>query len=164
MPFARVPLALERSEADLTISFSTEALEGAAQALGPVALVDSVLITSLARSTRELPQLKGALVGRARGGCQDLAQRAELALRWTDISNFDSALRMLALGRLDGLCLTRDVLHHYSALASIERSRLGAEILVGQRPALLYVRRGLAPEVIAKLRVALARRSPVKAD
>lgn len=164
MPFARVPLALQRGEADVTISFSTPALDASAQALGTVALVDSVLITSADRSTRELSQLKGALVGRARGGCQDLAQRSELQLRWTEISNFESALRMLALGRMDGVCLTRDVLRYYSALASIERSRLGAEILVGQRPALLYVRRGLAPAVVAQLQAALAQRPPVRVD
>ncbi|MGN6827057.1 substrate-binding periplasmic protein [Paucibacter sp. M5-1] len=164
MPFARVPHALAQGEVELTIGFSTDALAAVSRPLGPVVWVESLVVMRPGSSATDLPQLQGALIGRARGGCQDLAQRVDLHLRLTDVSSFESALRMLALGRLDGLCLTRDVLHHYSAMASIERHRLGAEILVGQRPAMLYVRNDLAPDMVAKLRVALAKRRPIKLE
>jgi hypothetical protein len=45
VPFARIPLRLQHPEADLTISFATGALEQVAVPLGPVLLVDSLVVT-----------------------------------------------------------------------------------------------------------------------
>lgn len=164
LPFARIPLAIEHDEADLTISFATEALVQIAMPVGPVLRVDSVLVTSTARPAARLSQLQGASIGRARGGCQDLAQRADLGLKWVEVSGFDKGLRMLELGRLDGLCLTRDVLRHYLPALGIARAHLGPEIVVGHRVASLFARKALDPALVARLQAALSRRAPMQRD
>lgn len=164
LPFARIPLAIEHDEADLTIGFATEALAQVALPIGPVLRVDSVLVTSAARPAAQLTALQGALIGRARGGCQDLTQRSDLRLKWAEVSSFDKGLRMLELGRLDGLCLTRDVLRHYLPTLGIERAQLGPEIVLSQRVASLYARKALDPVLVAKMQAALARRAPMQRD
>lgn len=164
LPFARIPLALEQQRADITISFSTEALDQAAVALGPVLRVDSLIVTSVVRPARQLADLKDAQIGRARGGCQDLAKRADLHLRWTEVNGFENGLRMLEMGRLDGLCLTRDVLQHSLRSIGIKRSQLGPEIVVSQRTAFLYARKSLDPQIVARLQAAVSRRTPMLRD
>lgn len=163
-PFARIAPTLERREADLTISFATEALTQAALPLGPVLRVDSVVITRAGWPSSKLEGLEGAAIGRARGGCLDLAQQPRLNVRWTDINGFDKALRMLELGRLDGVCLTRDVLRRQLPPLGIAPAQLGPEILVGHRVALLFARKTLEPALLAQLRNTLAQRPPMQRD
>ncbi|MDN3920336.1 substrate-binding periplasmic protein [Roseateles violae] len=164
VPFARIPLLIGQDGSDMTISFATEALEAAAERLGTVMYVESLVVTSRARPASQLADLSGALIGRARGGCQDLRARDDLGLRWLDIKGFDNALKMLALGRLDGLCLTRDVLKHYAAVAEVERDSLGTEIVIGRRPVLVFVRKGLDAGTVDRLRNVLASRKPRSTD
>lgn len=163
-PFARIATTLAQNEADLTVSFPTEALSQAALPLGPVLRVDSIVVTRAGWPSNTVSGLDGALIGRARGGCLDLAQRPRLHLRWTEVSGFDKALRMLALGRLDAVCLTRDVLRHQLLQLDIERSQLGPEIVVGHRVAMLFARKTLDPAVLAQLQAALAQRPAMQRD
>lgn len=163
-PFARIASTLEQREADLTISFSTEALAQAALPLGPVLRIDSLVVTRAGWPSARLEGLDGALIARARGGCLDLAQRAELHIRWMDITGFDRALRMLELKRLDAVCLTRGVLRHQLQQLGINRTQLGPEIVVGHRVALLFARKTLEPALLARLRAALAQQPPMQSD
>ncbi|MDR7334511.1 transporter substrate-binding domain-containing protein [Roseateles asaccharophilus] len=163
-PFARIAPTLEQREADLTISFATDTLWQAALPLGPVPRVDSVVVTRTGWPSGKLESLQGASLGRARGGCLDLAERPELHLRWTEINGFDKALRMLELGRLDGVCQTRDVLRHQLPLLGMNRAQLGPEIVVGHRVAQLFARKTLEPALLAQLQAALAQRSPMQRD
>lgn len=163
-PFVRLATTLDQGGADLTISFATDALTQAALPLGPVLRVDSIVVTRAGWPSSKLAGLEGALIGRARGGCLDLAQQPQLRLRWSEINGFDHALRMLALGRLDAVCLTRDVLRHQLPRLGMDRSRLGHEIVVGHRVAMLFARRTLEPAVLARLQAALAQRPPMQRD
>ena len=71
---------------------------------------------------------------------------------------------MLEKGRLDGLCLTRDVLRDQLQQLGVDRSRLGPEVVVGHRVAELFARRTLDPAVVARLQAALAKRPPMQRD
>lgn len=71
---------------------------------------------------------------------------------------------MLELGRLDGLCLTRDVLNHSLQSSGIETSKLGPDIVVSQRTALLYARKSLDLQLVARLQAAVSRRTPMLRD
>ncbi len=71
---------------------------------------------------------------------------------------------MLELGRLDGLCLTRDVLKHSLAQRGVERQRLGPEIVVSQRVASLFARSTLDPARLKRIQDARARRTPMRRD
>ena len=87
------------------------------------------------------------MVGRARGACMDLAEDGHLPERWFEVAAFDQGLRMLQLGRLDALCLTRAALDHAAAQAQLPRSAWGDELLIRRRHIELWVRRDL-PEAL----------------
>lgn len=164
LPFARVPVALAQGDADLTIAFTTDALDRVAKPLRPVALVDSIVVARQSNSLLSVAALKGKAVGRARGGCRDLAARDQLGVRWIDVSGFDSALRMLVLGRLDAVCLTREVLRHQLQVTGLNPDALGTPLVVGQRTVWVYIRPGLDGAIVERLRHALERRAPSRLD
>lgn len=164
LPFARLPVALQQGEADLTIAFGTEELERVAKPLLPVALVDSIVVAKAPRKLGSLDALKGLTLGRARRGCHDLAAHDELAIRWVDISGFDSALRMLALDRLDAVCLTREVMRYQLIVTGLDPATFSTGLVVGQRKVWMFVRPGLDGEVLARLRSTLGQRPPLRLD
>ena len=159
LPFARLPLSLADSSIDLTLGFPTPELDRTGLRLGEVMTVESLVVTNAARPASTVAQLRGYRVGRARGGCQDLALRIAAAPEQgpvlIDVNSFGSGLRMLVLGRLDGLCLTTNVLDHYAKEAGIDRKQLGPEILIGRRTVVVYVRRSLDAQTLGRLRTAL---------
>lgn len=168
LPFARIPLSLDDRSIDMTLGFPTAELDRAGLRLGELITIESVVVTSATRPASTVAQLKGYRLGRARGGCQDLAVRIAAAPEQgpvlVDVTNFGSGLRMLALGRLDGLCLTRNVLDHYAKEAGIDRKQLGPEILIGRRAVVLYVRRSLDAQTLDRLRTAFTAIRPTKLD
>lgn len=164
LPFARLPVALAQREADLTMGFNTEALERITRPLLPVALVDAVVVARAARALPSLESLQGASVGRARGGCRELTTRSELQIRWTEVAHFDSALRMLDLGRLDAVCLTREVLRHELKTTGLDSRHFGSPLLLRPQTVWLLARKDLDAPVAAQLRTALGRRAPLRFD
>lgn len=156
-PFARIPGSLKAGSADLTVAFSTPALAATARPLGEVMMVDSLVVTSKVRPATQLAELSGRVVGRARGGCLDLAQQQVPGLQFYEVNGFASGLQMLALGRLDALCLTREVLQHYSRETGVQRSQLGPEIVISRRAVQLWARRSLDRDLQARLSAALPR-------
>lgn len=160
LPFARIGPALADGQADLTIGFATESVDKAALRLGNVMAVESLVVTKLGRPVLSLAQLAGYRIGRARGACQHLAQVRPPRMELVDINGFDSGIRMLARGRLDGLCLTREVLQHYLQLTGVTRAELGTELVVSRRMVGVFVRRDLDAGIVARLRTALLRSPP----
>jgi ABC-type amino acid transport substrate-binding protein len=164
LPFARLPVALQQGEADLTIAFGTDELDRVAKPLLPVALVDSIVVAKTPRKLGSLYALKGLTVGRARRGCHDLAAHDELAIRWVDVSGFDSALRMLALDWLDAVCLTREVLRYQLLVTGLDSASFSTGLVVGQRKVWIFVRPGLDADVLARLRSSLGQRPLLRFD
>lgn len=158
VPFARLANSLADSSADLTISFPTQALDKVGLRLGNVLTVESLVVTSANKPATRVEQLGQHVIGRARGGCQDLSELAAPRPQLVDVNGFASGVRMLAMGRLDGLCLTREVLDHYAAETGTPRSQLGPEIVVSRRAAVAFVRPQLDAGVRQRLAAAIARR------
>ncbi|MFN3304355.1 MAG: substrate-binding periplasmic protein [Roseateles sp.] len=157
LPFARIAPQLRDGAADLTVGFATAGLEAAALPLGEVLSVESLVVTSRQRPARQVAELAGFVIGRARGGCQDRERQALPGLTFTEVNHFASGLRMLALGRLDGLCLTREVLQHYGRETGVTPAQLDPEIVISRRSAQLFVRRDLDPQLRQRLAEALPR-------
>lgn len=155
LPFARVATSLGSGEATMSISFATDALLQVAQPLGTVLMVDSVLLNGRHRSARRIDDLAGFRIGRARGGCQDLATLPQADFKLQDLTGFDSGLRMLDLQRLDALCATREVLQHYQMLTGLASERFGPVMVLSQRPALLLLAKTAPPTLAARLGRAL---------
>ncbi len=155
VPFARVAPSLGNGEASMSISFATDALSQVSTPLGTVLMVDSVLLNSRSRSARRVEDLAGFRIGRARGGCQDLATQPQASFSLQDLSSFESGLRMLELERLDALCATREVLQHYQALTKLGPERFGPVTVLSRRPALLLVAKTAPPALAARLGSAL---------
>ncbi|WP_397532666.1 substrate-binding periplasmic protein [Roseateles sp.] len=155
VPFARVAPSLGNGEALLSISFATDALNQVSRPLGTMLMVDSVLLNSRSRSARRVEDLAGFRIGRARGGCQDLASLPQPDFSLQDLSSFESGLRMLNLQRLDALCATREVLQHYQALTALPPDRFGPVAVLSQRPALLLVAKRAPPALATRLGTAL---------
>lgn len=159
VPFARVALSLGGGRADLTLGFSTDALNAAGHSLGTVMTIDSLLVTAAKhRAIGKLDELAGRTVGRLRGGCQDLERQGAMPVQFYELSSFAAGLRMLALGRLDAICgVTSDALEFYAREADVKLEELGGKLVVNKRAVHLYVRRDLDEETRARLAEALSR-------
>ncbi len=156
-PFARVPVMLAAGQADLSLGFATPALQQSALSLGAVGWDELIVVAAPGLRLQDAAQLRRWMVGRARGACQDLANDGHLPERWFEVPAFDQGLRMLQLGRLDALCLTRSALEHAAAQARLPRSAWGDELVIRRRPIELWVRRGLPAEQQDRLQAAARR-------
>lgn len=138
VPFARLPFAIAIAPADITFSFSTDALEKSGLPLTVLEQSTSVVLMGTGRQEKQLDALAGLQIGRLRGGCQDLAQRA-IPIQYFELNNASSGVRMLAAQRLDGICATRHVLEHYMAQEKLEWQQFGPAIEVSRRDVWVFV-------------------------
>lgn len=137
-PFARVAATVDSGRADMTLSFTTPALERAALQLGQVVMVDAVVVLKKGLTHTDARALSGQLVGRLPGGCADLTGSAAV-LR--EVQHLDSGVRMLEAGRLDGLCASRETFLTAIDAAQLPRAAFGPEIVLSRRAVQLHVSR-----------------------
>lgn len=158
VPFARVAQSLRDRSSDITLGFSTEALQVDGMSLGVVASYESLVVANPER--RELHKreaLAAWTVGRLRGGCQDL-EKLDIGIKFVELSSFTSGLRMLKMRRLDAVCgITREALQLSLGEAGVRRDELGATLVTGRRDVHLFVRRDLAQETRERLQRSMKR-------
>ena len=146
VPFARVASELDQDRADITFSFATPALENIAVQLAVIDSALEVVRMSSARKISRIDQLAGLTVGRFRGGCKDLRARVGTSVKFYELNNASSAVRMLAAKRIDGLCATPEVLDYSIRQEKFEHSRFGQTIEVSRRDVWVFVNQEMPPE------------------
>lgn len=154
-PFARAGALVESGQADATLSFVTEPLERGAWQLGPVTTVDSVVVLRKGLSAAKSSDLAGLMIGRLKGGCLDLAKEPGVVDKLYDVNTFDSGVRMLMIGRLDGLCTTREAFVAAARGAAGKATDFGPSVLLSQRVVQFHLTQKSSPALRERLQTSL---------
>jgi polar amino acid transport system substrate-binding protein len=160
VPFARAVSMVGNEQADGTILFKTSVTEGSAIALLPLFSTNLVLIQPPGSKRRERTELAGRLIGRLRGGCQDL--EADAGVRFYELNSQQQGVSMLIAGRIDAFCTAEESLNwaigQFDAAGALA---LAHRMKISERQVWLHVRRHLDPHLAERLKAALLR---MKAD
>jgi len=157
VPFARVSVLLETEQADLTIGFSTSRLEQVAVPLASIRTVSSVVLLGKGKSANRAEDLAALEIGRLRGGCKDLFDDKKVAVVPNEINGMGSGVRMLAAGRIHGLCATQDAIEYVMTQERLDRSLFGNWLKLSEREAFLHAGKHVPGEVRESLQRAVAR-------
>lgn len=157
VPFARVGVMLENGQVDLTIGFSTARLEQLAVPVAPVRTVKSAVLLGKGLRAARAEDLASLEIGRLRGGCKDLFEEKKVAAVPYEVNGMASGVRMLAAGRIQGLCATQDAIEFVMTQERLDRSQFGNWLSLSEREAYLFAARHLPGDVRESLQRAVAR-------
>ncbi len=104
VPFARAAFLVTSGAVDGTIMFKTEGTEGRTVPL--IALFETGVIVQAAPGLklRRKADLAPQLIGRIRGGCQDLETDASAHWRFYELNTQEQGVAMLVARRIDAFC------------------------------------------------------------
>lgn len=154
-PTARLYAMLERRQLDLAItSLSVDSTMGMID-IGTVWRVEGVILyrKQLAFSPRDVNDFKPYLIGRLSGSCPPLARAG---LKLYDLRNYEQGLRMIAAGRLDGLCGEMGGLRPALKSEAQGADRLAAPFVFVSADVHIFANPSLAKSEIDRLRSTLA--------
>lgn len=154
-PFARVHSDLKNNIADVTISFPTPETTDTLIPLGPVFTTDVILVPRKPFAPHTRADIGNMRIGRLRGGCIDLAMDGSNR-SFAELNNFADGIRMLAAGRIDGVCTSPVVLAYYLRQEGLSAETFGKPLVLNRRDSLLYLRPGASPDMQRRLREGLA--------
>lgn len=158
VPFARALHDVASGATDGTLAFASATTDQRAVALAPVFLTAQTLQPAPGRAIRSHADLHGLVIGRIRGGCQELEKSNDGSWRFQEINNHQQGIDMLVVRRIDALCSTPEALDQASARH--DRARVldrEARWHLAYREVWLMVSPALAPEMHGPLRDAVLR-------
>jgi polar amino acid transport system substrate-binding protein len=139
-PFARVLVNVSTGASDLTISFPTEGSTSSLLALVPIIKVDAIVVPRKGFVATDRRAFANRRVGRIRGGCIDLANAGDMTVEFFELNSFAEGLRLLTLGRIEGLCTTREVFRYYLDKNGSKAGDFGEPVVINRRDAWLFLR------------------------
>lgn len=154
LPYPRAVEMVLHGEADLTIMFGNNALRETARAVAPLAHVEVVVLGRDAQGARlRADALTGLLIGRLRGGCDELSARSDV--RFFDLNDHKSGLRMLQAGRIQALCSVALALQAAAAEVNVNWQQFGPPLVLGRRTVWLFASAQLPERTVQILRKAV---------
>lgn len=127
-PFARSVNLIKQNKIDLAVHNLKVVQSSRLHTIGLLHTTDLVLWPNSNLQLKTKSQLNGQIVGRLRGGCQNVLDQQKV--KFYDVNNYDQGVKMLAAQRIDVLCGSREAI-----LFAIRRNALSA--LESQRTLLL---------------------------
>jgi polar amino acid transport system substrate-binding protein len=115
VPYARAVHMLEARKADASLLFSPPRENSKAANTH----LEQVMVVFLNRQVVQMrpglrvssrADLAGLTIGRKRGGCQELVDDRTVNSRFSEYVSHESGLKMLLMGRIDGLCTAEEAL------------------------------------------------------
>lgn len=110
VPFARAAHEVAGGAADGTLMFSHAVTRNRVVALAPVFLTAQTVQVGPGVAIHSRADLRPLLIGRLRGGCQELEAEAGPPWRFHELNSHQQGVEMLAAHRIDALCSTPEAL------------------------------------------------------
>jgi ABC-type amino acid transport substrate-binding protein len=158
VPFARAAAMVSNGSADGTILFKTGLIEEHALSLVPLFSTSLVVLAAPGLALTRRGDLAGRLVGRIRGGCQDLGGDAEGALQFHELNNQQQGVAMLIARRIDVFCTSEVSLN--LALAQFDPAGAltpSARLKLAEKQVWLHLRQSIDPVVAQRIKAAILR-------
>lgn len=140
VPFARAANEVARGGADATIMMSNAFSDNKAIEAVVVFYTRQILLLRPGLESPTTAGLEKLSIGRLNGGCQSLADDASIHVQFQEINSQESAVGMLALGRIDAFCSTEEAVRAAVKQQGLEE-KLGRSQVVelGARPVWLML-------------------------
>ena len=158
MPFARAAHLASIGTVDGTIMFNNAVTDGKTVALAPLYITGQIVQAAPGLRLRSRAGLDQLLVGRIRGGCQDLEADSGKTWRFYELNTQQQGVEMLLAHRIDVFCTAPEALS--AALAAFDaghRIDPAERLTISEKPVWVLVRSGMDPALQQRLRAAVLR-------
>lgn len=153
--YVRLALGLKDGSADLVVGVDGPELETLAQKVTPFHSFKFVVLTRKAAGISQVSQLRGRLLGVARGAFYDESINNDDAIQKFPMADPFQGVRMLALDRLDAVISSDYLLSYALRQTGIDRASFAPPFVVNEKNYSLYARRELPEEQLRTLRRAM---------
>lgn len=148
VPFARAANEVAKGSSDATIMMSNAFSDSKAVEAIVVFHTRQILLLRPGLQLGRDQSVAGLTIGRLNGGCQTLVEQAGVPVRFQEINSQESAVGMLALGRIDAFCSTEEAVRAEIRKQALESKLRGTQVVeLGARPVWLMLSPTLAPSV-----------------
>lgn len=158
VPFARAASLVSIGLADATLMIPNAGITNGARPIGSVLTSTLVVAMRPGLTVSGDRPFDGRLLGRIRGGCQELNQSRP----FYEVNNQEQGVKMLLARRIEGFCTSAETLEvaarEFDLRRELEKSQ---RIVLAKRDVLLFVSSNMPPETAASLGLAVKK---LKAD
>jgi ABC-type amino acid transport substrate-binding protein len=152
-PLARLISDLKAGKLDLLIMVANDELKS--YALAEVMPNNNVVLPGPGGSFPQYDALKGKTIARLRGGTYDERFAGDDSIQKYDVDSYVLGLRMTKAGRVDGMVGPDFGLYYQVKSDGLKRDQFGAPLILNSRMLVLHASRTIAPELAAKLKMAV---------
>jgi polar amino acid transport system substrate-binding protein len=149
--YVRLALSLKDGSADLVVGVEGPELETLATRVRPMHVFKFVVITKKSSEIRNVAQLKGKLLGVARGAFYDESINNDDSIRKYGMADPFQGVRMLALDRLDAVISSDYLLAYALRQPGLDSSQFDKPFAVNEKSYVIYARKDLNAEVLVRL-------------
>jgi len=149
--YVRLALGLKDGSADLVVGIEGPELETLATRVRPMHSFKFVVIAKKSAEIRSLAQLKGKLLGVARGAFYDESINNDDSIRKYGMADPFQGVRMLALDRLDAVISSDYLLAYALKQPGLDSSQFDTPFAVNEKSYVIYARKDLNAEVLRRL-------------
>jgi len=153
--YVRLALGLKDGSADLVVGIEGSELNALAQRVAPFHSFKFVVLTRKSAGISQVSQLRGRLLGVARGAFYDESIDNDEAIQKFPMADPFQGVRMLALERLDAVISSDYLLSYALRQTGIDRASFATPFVVNEKNYSLYARRDLPEETLRALRRAM---------
>lgn len=142
-PYARLAPALRFDQADLVVAIEGPELEGMARRIAPFHSFKFVVISRRENSIRNMAELKGRLLGVARGAFYDERINNNPDIHKYELPDPFQGVRMLSASRLDAVISSDYLLSYALSQTGLNRHAFTAPFAINEKHYVLYASREL---------------------
>jgi ABC-type amino acid transport substrate-binding protein len=158
LPFARAAHLTSIGALDGTIMFKNATTDGKTVALAPLYITGQIVQAAPGIRLRSRGDLDKLLVGRIRGGCQDLEQERGKDWRFYELNNQQQGVEMLLAQRIGAFCTAPEALS--AAIAQFDTGHkidAAERLTISEKPVWVLVRADMDPALRRRLRASVLR-------
>ncbi len=153
--YVRLALGLKDGSADVVVGVEGPELEALATRVRPMHGFKFVVIAKKSAEIRSVAQLKGKLLGVARGAFYDDSINNDDSIRKYGLTDPFQGVRMLALDRLDAVISSDYLLAYALKQPGLDSSLFDTPFAVNEKSYVIYARKELSAEIVSRLQRAM---------
>jgi ABC-type amino acid transport substrate-binding protein len=153
--YVRLALGLKDGSSDLVVGVEGPEWESLAQRVAPLHAFKFVVLAKKTSGIRSVAQLKGKLLGVARGAFYDDAINKDDSIRKFGVSDPFQGVRMLVLDRLDAVISSDYLLSYALKQSGVDATQFDSPFAVNEKSYVLYASKDLGAETVRRLQRAV---------
>ncbi|MEJ6000201.1 substrate-binding periplasmic protein [Paucibacter soli] len=154
-PYVRLPASLADGSADMVVAVEGPDLDAIGKRVAPFHEFKFVVLSKKASAIAGVADLRGKLLGVARGAFYADSINNDPEIRKFGITDPFQGVRMLALDRLDAVISSDYLLSHAMRQARVVTADFGTPFVVNEKRYTLYARKDLSEQAVQRMQAAM---------